>query len=51
MIEGIAQGVGNGFRPGSEFFEGRGIAGAKTLGHAIGAHDAPFVVIARETDF
>ena len=35
-------------RPGLEFFVRRGVAGAEALGNSIGAHCAPFVMIALE---
>ena len=51
MVKRVAQSVGNGARPGQEFFVGFGFTGAKTLRNAIGAHCTPFVVVAFEPDF
>ena len=50
VIQRIAQGEGNGPRPGHELFVRRGAAGAKALGHAVRPHGAPFVVIPFQPD-
>ena len=51
MIERIAQGVRNSGSPGCELFVGLGFACAEAFGDAVGAHGAPFVVVAFEPDF
>ena len=51
MIERIAQRMRHGCGPGLKFLEGLGVAGDKALGDAIGAHGAPFVMVAFEPDF
>jgi len=49
--ERVAEGMGHGACPGEEFFVGRRVAGAVAFVHAVGAHGAPFVVVAFEPDF
>ncbi len=51
VIERIAQGVGDGRRPGVEFFLRRGVAGDEALGNSVRPHRAPFIMIAREPEF
>ena len=51
VVERIAQSVGNGARPGAELLLGRDVAGAIGLVDAVGAHGAPFIVIALQPDF
>ncbi len=51
MMERISERVRHGGGPGLELLERAGIARAKPLGHAVGAHGTPFVVIAFEPDF
>ena len=46
--ERVAQGMGHRGGPGAEFVQRRGGAGAEFLGHAVGAHGAPFVMVASE---
>ncbi len=50
VIEGIAQRVRHRGRPGLELLKGRGHAGAKALGCAVGAHRPPFVMVALQPD-
>ena len=50
VIQRIAQAARHGRRPGEELLIGRRVAGAEALGHAVGAHGAPLVVIALEPD-
>src|SRR5690606_34159046 len=50
VVERVAQAVRHGGRPGRELLPGVGITGAETLGHPIGAHGPPLVVIAFEPD-
>jgi hypothetical protein len=49
--ERVAERVGDGGGEGAEFVVGGGVAGAEFFGNAVGAHGAPFVVIALEPDF
>lgn len=46
VVEGVAQGVGDGFGPGGEFVFPGGVAGDVGFGDAVGAHGPPFVVVA-----
>src|SRR5579863_5387114 len=50
MVQGIAQGMGNGARPRQEFLFVRGVAGAKALVDPVGTHGAPFVVVSLQPD-
>ena len=51
VVERVAQGVGNGARPGAELLLGRDVAGAIGFVDAVGAHGAPLVVVALQPDF
>ena len=51
VINRITKSIRNGSRPLLEFVVGRSVAGAEALGNSIGAHGAPFVVVAFEPDF
>ena len=49
-IERVAQCVRHGTGPRQKLLIGRSIAGAVILGHSIGAHQSPFVVVAFQPD-
>src|ERR1700690_1301705 len=51
VIERIAERLRHGGSPGFELLERAGVTRAKTLGHAVGAQGAPFVMIAFQPDF
>ncbi len=51
IVEGIAEGPGDRFGVGLEFFAGGGVTGDVGFGDAIGPHGAPFVVVVSEPDF
>jgi len=50
VVEGIAQRVGNGSRPGQKFLIGRGIAGNVLFRDAVGPHGSPFIVVPFKPD-
>ena len=50
VIERAAQGVGHGPGPRLELLPRRGVTRAEPLGHAVGPHRAPLVVVAVEPD-
>ncbi len=51
MVKRVAQGVRHGCTPLLKLFPIAGIASTKTLVHAVGAHSAPFVMIACQPNF
>ena len=50
VVEGIAQGLRHGARPGQEFLFGGHGAGAILFADAVGPHGAPLVVVALQPD-
>lgn len=50
VVEWIAEGFGDGARPGEEFVVGIGVASDEVFGDAVCAHGAPFVVVALEPE-